>query len=274
MILSDIHTHTAYSHAADSARAMADAAKAAGLRYYGFSEHSPRPVGYAYPEDYQERIIRHYKDYISDVQALKRENTADFTVLLGLEADFIAGEMPFVRQIASAPLLDYVIGGLHFIGPWGFDFDPEDWNRLDTAQKRQAYAAYYRDLGLLCASGTAHIISHPDLIKLFSVQDFNAWVETTAGRSAVREALKTARDHDVIMEISSAGLRKPCREIYPGPRVMELAAELGVKVSVSSDAHAVSHIAYAFDTLEAYARSFGYTGSHIVQGRKQLFLPF
>ncbi|MDE7065343.1 MAG: histidinol-phosphatase, partial [Desulfovibrionaceae bacterium] len=63
------------------------------------------------------------------------------------------------------------------------------------------------------------------------------------------------------MEISSAGLRKACREIYPGPVIMGLAADLGVPVTFGSDAHNVDDVAYGFDQLAAYARSFGYDKS-------------
>lgn len=76
------------------------------------------------------------------------------------------------------------------------------------------------------------------------------------------------------MEISSAGLRKPCNEIYPHPAIMKLAADLGVKISFGSDAHCTNTPAYAFDQLEAYARSYGYTSSVIFENRKPREIAF
>ena len=72
------------------------------------------------------------------------------------------------------------------------------------------------------------------------------------------------KDNGVIMEISSAGLRKPCKEIYPGPKIMALAATLGLAVSFASDAHCTGTPAFAFDQLARYASGFGYTHSQIV----------
>ena len=63
------------------------------------------------------------------------------------------------------------------------------------------------------------------------------------------------------MEISSAGLRKPCREIYPCPTFLRLAAELGVPVSFASDAHGIEEVGHAFPQLANYARAFGISES-------------
>ena len=76
------------------------------------------------------------------------------------------------------------------------------------------------------------------------------------------------------MEISSAGLRKPCREIYPGPALMEMAVELGLPVTISSDAHNKDDLMRSFDELIAYAEEYGYSSSVYVAGGRMHSLPF
>lgn len=39
------------------------------------------------------------------------------------------------------------------------------------------------------------------------------------------------------MEVSTAGLRKHVREIYPAPAFLEMCVEAGAPVALSSDAH-------------------------------------
>ncbi|MEI3478323.1 MAG: hypothetical protein V8Q84_03525 [Bilophila sp.] len=90
----------------------------------------------------------------------------------------------------------------------------------------------------------------------------------------VAEALKALRDNGVAMEISSAGLRKPCKEIYPGPEIMGLAADIGVKISFGSDAHCANTPAYGFDQLEAYARSYGFRSNVVFENRKPQEMDF
>lgn len=274
MIKADIHTHTKHSHAANSVAEMAVAARERGLRIFGFSEHSPRPEGYIYPADYQEKLLAGYADYIAEVQALCRASSPEFTVLSGLEVDFMPAEADFGRRAANAHNFDYIIGGLHFQGHWGFDNNQEDWDRLGREERFACYTQYYRDLAALCQSGVAQVIAHPDLIKLFSIETFRLWLDTDEASRGLAETFTLMRDLDLIMEISSAGLRKPCREIYPGPQIMRLAADLGLKICISSDAHTTGQIAWAFDELEAYAREYGYRESWIVRNKEKQALKF
>ena len=46
MIHADLHTHTLYAHGSSTPREMYEAGKRKGLQIHGFSEHSPRPLGY------------------------------------------------------------------------------------------------------------------------------------------------------------------------------------------------------------------------------------
>jgi histidinol-phosphatase (PHP family) len=61
------------------------------------------------------------------------------------------------------------------------------------------------------------------------------------------------------MELNTAGLRKDCREIYPSPQIVQLAAREGVPITFASDAHAVGEVGMNFTEAIAPARSAGYT---------------
>jgi histidinol-phosphatase (PHP family) len=274
MIQADLHSHTKCSHAANSVEEMAAAAQSKHLRIFGFSEHSPRPQGYIYPYDYQETLLAAYPAYIQEAQKLRLASTPDFTVLLGLELDFMPAELDFTKAQAQAHDFDYIIGGLHFLDKWGFDADPDDWKKLSLAERFKAYARYYEDLSCLADSGLAQIIAHPDLIKIFSIDSFEEWLKTPAAKKIVTSALTLIKKQDLLLELSSAGLRKACRQIYPGPLIMRLASDLGLKICLASDAHSAAQIAHAFDELEAYARGFGYAESWIVDKKKQQALAF
>jgi histidinol-phosphatase (PHP family) len=273
MFQADLHTHTNCSHAADSVEEMAAAARSKPLKIFGFSEHSPRPQGHVYPCDYQEKLLAAYPGYIREAHRLRCASTPDFTVLLGLELDFITSEQDFARQYAQAYDFDYIIGGLHFQDTWGFDH-PEGWNKLALEERFKVYTRYYEDLSALAVSGMADIIAHPDLVKLFSLDSFEEWLKTSPAEKIITHALTLIKKHDQLLELSSAGLRKPCRQIYPGPSIMRKAADLGLKICLSSDAHSTAQIAYAFVELEAYARKFGYAESWIVQRKERRALAF
>ncbi len=259
MITIDLHTHTNYSHAAHSPKEMFDSAMAKGLSLIGFSEHSPRPHGYNYTREYRERLARLFPEYIREVTALKEQNPDK--VMVGLEMDWMNGEEEFVAQSIAAHDYDYVLGSVHFLKTWGYDDDPGDWHEVDEKIFSARYEEYFRTMAKMAASGFFQIASHPDLIKIFSVEIFRRWLDMPYSLDLVRDALKAIKDAGMSMEISSAGLRKMCKEIYPGPKIMALAADVGVPISFGSDAHRVEDVGYGFDQLAAYAASFGYKNS-------------
>lgn len=274
-ISADLHAHTHHSHGQASTEDMYLAALAKGLGIFGFSEHSPRPDGYVYPSDYQEKLNSRFEQYVREVEAMKERGKADgLTVLLGLEVDFIPGRESYAAALCSGHPFDYIIGGLHFQRTWGFDFTADDWAGLPRESRFAAYVQYYDDLAAMCRTGLFHIAAHPDLIKLFTIDSFTEWLDTAEALPRVRRTLETMKECGVIMEISSAGLRKPCKEIYPGPKIMAAASEIGLPISFGSDAHCTNTPAFAFDSLARYAASFGYTHSVVVEKGKAFSVPF
>ena len=272
MIGVDLHNHTNASHARNSVSEMVASAREHGLRIYGFSEHSPRPLAYSYPKEYRDHLQASFGNYVEEVLSF-RQRDPELRVLLGMELDWFPAEPDFMQRAVAAYPFDYVIGGIHFLGTWGFDFSPEDWQRGPDFCEEQ-YVAYFRTLKELAKSGLVNIAAHPDIIKLFSVETFKGWLACPDSLDLVAEALTAIRDAGMGMEISSAGLRKPCREIYPGPEIMRLAAEIGVPITFGSDAHDIDTPAYGFDLLEKYARSFGYTHSLVFEHGERQELPF
>ncbi|SHN69209.1 histidinol-phosphatase [Desulfovibrio litoralis] len=273
MITVDLHSHTKYSHAQASSQEMYNAALIKGLKIFGFSEHSPRPSAYIYPQDYQERLNANFKNYHNEVKALQN-NSDGILVLHGLELDYIREEESYVKTLCQAEAYDYVIAGLHFLGKWGFDSSAKDWEVLSEEQAFKYYEEYYNDLYRLTQTGLFNIVAHPDLIKIFSVHIFKRWLNMPSSQALVYKALKGIKESGMAMEISSAGLRKPCNEIYPCDVLMQMAAELKLPISFGSDAHCVNTVAFGFDLLETYAKKFGFTQSVYFKERKMISQAF
>ncbi len=263
MIACDLHSHTCHSHARDTASQMYEAAVAKGLRVFGFSEHSPRPERYAYTREYRDRLNAGLASYVREVQELKGDGRCK--VLFGMEIDWFEDDQDFVRKAAAQFDFDYLIGSVHFLGTWGYDDRQEDWDRLAPAQKDQCYADYFTTWRKMIETGWFDIAAHPDLIKIFSVDDFHRWLAREESLRLVKDGLEALKAKGMGMEISSAGIRKPCREIYPCAAVMRMAADLGLDVAFASDSHAADDVAHAFPRLATYARACGFTDSVVFE---------
>ena len=275
MIRVDLHTHTNHSHARDSVRQMFEAGQARGLVVQGFSEHSPRPEGYDYPEEYRDHLAATFDDYLSEVRELKEEQKHHgVEILLGLEVDWLEKEIPYLRRMIAAHDYDYLIAGIHFLDRWGFDSSAADWERLSVEERYALYEQYYRTMKTMAGTGLFNIVAHPDLIKIFSVNDFCRWLDMPASMDLVGDALTVVRDAGMAMEISSAGLRKPCREIYPGPKILKLARALGLPITFASDSHATEQVAWNFDVLARYAAAEGWKESLVFRQGSVTAMPF
>ena len=71
--------------------------------------------------------------------------------------------------------------------------------------------------------------------------------------------LEATRQHGAAIELNTAGLRKDCKEIYPSPQIVRLAAQMGVPITFASDAHAPDEVGMNFAQAIELARGAGYT---------------
>ena len=75
------------------------------------------------------------------------------------------------------------------------------------------------------------------------------------------------------MELTTAGLRKECREIYPAPQIVRLAHQYGVQITFGSDAHAPGEVGMDLAKAVELARSAGYTQRCLFTRRQRAFVP-
>jgi histidinol-phosphatase (PHP family) len=262
MKLFDYHIHTALSHHAEgSMEDYVRAALAAGLGEMGFSDHLPFPKprqGPSWnidPADFQ--------GYVDEVLRL-RQAYPQIAIRLAVEADFFPDCIPKLKQnMASAPL-DYAIGSVHYLalGPgmalhaesardWGVDSSDEQ-SEWDNQEVDKVYVEYLRQMRLAAESGLFQVLGHVDLPKKhgqFPVGDLRAEYQKAA------EAFKKS---GVLVELNTAGLRKPAREIYPGLAFLKVLREHEVPITLGSDAHRPGDVGSAFSEALVWAHQAGY----------------
>ena len=96
------------------------------------------------------------------------------------------------------------------------------------------------------------MLAHPDLPKVFGRRLPPALDERLS------EATRAIAESGVAVECSSAGLRKPVRELYPDPDWLARFRAAGVPVTLASDAHAPEDVARDYPTAVAALRGAGY----------------
>jgi histidinol-phosphatase (PHP family) len=247
----DYHMHTPRcNHAVGEVREYVKMAIQRGLQEIGMSDHSPMPDGFdaAWRMDLSE-----LPDYLREVESVRDEFAEKLTVRVGLEADFHPGTEEAVQTMIDGYAWDYVMGSVHYIGDWAFD-NPDEEARWKQINVEDAYCDYFDLVARSAATGMFDIIGHPDLIKKFGQRAPEGSKRVDKAESLMLEAVKAS---ETVLEISSAGLRKPVGEIYPHIRIVEKAVAMGIPFCFGSDAHAPVEVGHGMDACLDILQSYG-----------------
>jgi histidinol-phosphatase (PHP family) len=170
-------------------------------------------------------------DDLDDYCRFVREET---DLRLGIEADFIPGVEDRTANLLEARDFDYVVGSVHFLRDEAVDHEGYDVWADPGRSAEQIWRRYFQTLGEAARSGLFDILAHPDLVKVWGPDrprpegDLRAYYEL---------AIDGIAESGIAVEVSTAGLRKRAREIYPAPAFLEMCVQAGAPVALSSDAH-------------------------------------
>jgi histidinol-phosphatase (PHP family) len=246
----DYHMHTPLCrHASGDPIALAARAVELGLTEIGFSDHNPMPQD---DFDSWRMPLSDLDEYVKRVE-LARRQFPTLTIKLALEVDFLSGCEDWVRDLAGRYPWDYFIGSVHYVSRSFAIDDPGQISQWRDRDAMEIWSAYFERLTMAARSGLFEIIGHTDLCKKFCFYPKQDYLPL------VVKFLEAAKSADVAIELNTAGLRKDCKEIYPGQAIVNLAAKIGVPITFGSDAHAPEEVGMNFAEAITSARSAGYT---------------
>ena len=259
----DYHMHTPLCrHAVGEPTEYAAHALALGLKEIGFTDHSPMQR-----DDFDNWRMRsdQLDEYVEQVRRAQREHPS-LLIRLGLEVDYLPGQEEWIRDLAARHSWDYFIGSVHYVSDsWAVD-NPEMISRWRERDAFEVWSVYFDWLTQAAESRLFEIIGHADLPKKFG------FVPKQDCTPLFEKFLRAAKNADVAIELNTAGLRKECREIYPGPSIVRLAQQHGVPITFGSDAHAPGEVGMDLAQAVELARSAGYTQRCQFVHRKRAFV--
>jgi len=256
----DLHNHTARcNHAEGSVEEYIERAIELGIDIYGFSEHAPMDFDQKYRLSFDEMDI-----YESEILYMREKYQDKIQILLGYEVDYLPN---YIDDRVINSDVDYLIGSVHFIDKWGFD-NPEFIGEYQNRDIDTIWREYFSAIEMMAKSDLFDIIGHFDLIKVFK------FLPKKDIRLLARNALKAIKKSNMTLEINSAGLRKPIREIYPSRELLEEAYELDIPITLGSDAHSIRDVGYGYESVVNLAKEIGYTQSVIYQDRESIMIKF
>jgi histidinol-phosphatase (PHP family) len=242
-----------------------------GIQELGVAEHVHRFVQSL--DVWSHPWYRHWaKDDVDAYCAFVREET---DLRLGIEMDFLPGREDRVQNMIDGRDWDYVVGSIHFLREEAVDIHQEEpgwegisaWRRADP---ETLWARYFETLGEAARSGQFDILAHPDLVKVFGDRSPRPDGDL---RRFYERAMDGVAESDVVIEVSTAGLRKPVREIYPAAAFLELCLEAGRPIALSSDAHEPDHLGHEYERAVEWLRGVGVTELAVFEHRERRMEP-
>jgi histidinol-phosphatase (PHP family) len=188
---------------------------------------------------------------------------------LGIEMDYVAGREDRIANLLESHEFDYVIGSVHFVHDKAVDYDVWDiWESMGDAD--QVWKLYFDTLAGAALSGLFDVLAHPDLVKIWGG---GRPMPERDPRFYYEPAVQAIEESGIAVEVSTAGLRKPVREIYPAPAFAAMCVDAGAAFSLSSDAHVPEDIGYAYEQALDEMRGWGVGEIAVFDGRRRRLEP-
>ena len=263
-----IHTHTKFCDGRNSVEEMVLSAIEQGFSVIGFSGHSYIPG-----EDYWTMKEKGTDEYIAEVKRVREKYGDKIEILLGLEYD--------VLSRCDTREYDYIIGSVHFVkGKYGDIPVDLDVNTLKREVKESfggdVYAFcedYYRQLAGVCERTGCDVVGHFDLLMKFNENGQLFDESNERYRALALDCLEKLCKKDVIFEINTGAISRGYRtKPYPSRFILERMAELGLKITLTTDCHSTSALACYYDEAIEYARECGVRELWFPKDKK--FVPY
>jgi len=256
----DLHNHTILcNHATGSIEEYVKKAIEEKIEYFGFSDHAPMNFDPKYRMSFEQMC-----EYENSILHVKKKYENDLHILLAYEVDFLEG---YIDQRVLDAKVDYLIGSVHFINKWGFD-NPEFIGEYKNRDINTIWQEYFEAIENLAKSRLFDIVGHIDLIKVFN------FMPTKDIKILANKAIKEIKKANMVVEINTAGYRKPVKEAYPSSELMELLAHNNIPITFSSDAHTPEQIGFKKAEAHQLAKSYGYTQCATFINKERVMVNF
>ena len=257
-LFADYHSHPqghrVQCYTQELLQPWADSARRLGLKDIAFTDHDRYHLGI-------------------DFGAIDRlrERNPDLQIRAGIELDNDPLRSSAGRKWIEKhwDKLDFVLGSVHFLELTDqmFDSVPEGAAQFEGRNIDEIYADYFRRLRELIATGLIDSLAHLDLIKIHGHRP------TADVGMLVNETLEFIRVHDLAIELSTAGWRKPVNELYPSDSIIELAMKKGIPFTTASDAHSHFQLGENFAKLAQKMSKVGIRAVCIFEKHKRSEIP-
>ncbi|WP_422479621.1 histidinol-phosphatase [Pleomorphochaeta sp. DL1XJH-081] len=268
--LSNFHTHCGLDDGTGTMEEYVLSALSKGFDALGFSCHAPGTLNDGWHMKKED-----FPYYLEEIDRLRNLYRDRIEIYVGLELDFLDDTEELVGN-EYRDQLDYTIASVHVMKHaksdtyLSIDGPIEEFETLlhDNFNGiiQQFVGHYYEMVERMMSLYSFDILGHCDVIKKRNGE--NRYFDPSAPWYAklTKSMLKAAKKHKVRIEVNTGGIaRGATQESYPSVEMIEECAQLGIPLTLSSDAHQSSHIDFYFSQADDQLVQAGYRNIDILQ---------
>lgn len=225
-LIANYHTHTKRcGHACGEDREYVESAIEAGIKYLGFSDHTPYPTGF---KSIMRIPVEETQNYFDSIMSLKKEYKNDIEIYAGVEAEYFPEHFDRLTEYLKDYPLDYMILGNHFV-----DDEEHGFYVGEPFTEKKYMDMYVENVIKGIQSKKFVYVAHPDLPNYVGAD------EKEVKREALKKIAAEAKKNNVLMEVNVLGYKRG--QQYPSTTLFEVCEEMGNDMIFGLDIHNPKH---------------------------------
>lgn len=244
----DYHVHTRLcNHAEGTMEAYILRAVDIGLQDICFLDHlTLQPLG-----NHLSMSLAEVSFYVQALQVLKERYKGAIQVKIGLEIDYDPQYTALLQETIARFPFDVIGGALHFPGNINIVSRSSAWKN-GKVDPDDVYPLYLEHLEKMLDCNYFDVVCHLDLVKKFG------WKFSKPFDRNFDEILSKIKQKNLTVEINTSGYSHPAREPYPSAKLIKKCCELGIGITLGSDAHNPADVGQHYDRALPLLLSAGY----------------
>ena len=221
------HTHTyRCHHASGTPKEYVEQGIKNGLKVLGFSDHSP----YVFDDGYYSNFrmsLEETEQYVNEIAELREVYKDKIQIYIGYEMEYYPKHFDKTIDFINQYEYDYLILGLHATNN---EYDGA-WTAAPCAE--EDFKQYVKQVIEAIKTEKFLYIAHPDIIGYRENENIY--------KEEMLKLCNTALEYDLPLEFNLLGFED--KRAYPYKPFWELVSQVGNKVILGCDAHAVDRVA-------------------------------
>lgn len=261
----DFHIHTSFSHDCNAEMESYIApALEKGLAGICFTDH----LDIDYPSD-PNMFMFDYIPYINELIRLREKYRGKLEIFFGVEFGMQPHILEADATFFAGKSFDYILGSIHSTSKK----ELYSGGYLEGISEHQGILNYFTEM-LYCVKNfkSYNNLGHLDAISRYVSQDTKPY-KAAKYIDYIEEILKAVIAAGKGIELNTSGKRYGLGNFHPEPSIVKLYKDLGGEiVTLGSDSHSTSTLAYGFDEAKSMLKNYGFRYYTIYRNGKPEFI--